>query len=396
MIELFRILLPFLFDGGLIVLLFLWINGPLLRRKNIMEFVGNLRLASTQGTSLIDGLASICASGDRELNTYTVRFYNQLKSKQNPSEIFLNSSRGWGMLPASMAGLLASAWGKISDEKLIHLLHGQAVGSWSVFSSRYHRKHINFLPVFLLGGGVVFFSVFFGAFMLPKFIEILGLFSGVDELGSSNMLLLTPYSRIFLDFQYGDSNGKIILTLIFVIGSIVFILYMLARNIVHVIAEPVARYFENCADWLVPLRHAVAERDFILILAACLDSGLDEMESIETACNSMNNPQWKSKKDRMLNAMHDGTGLCDALDKILKDRSLKWRVRNLLQTGSVGNMTASLEPWAQMVSQKAAAFISAVLDATLVFMILVMGFIIGSFSWVIFDILVVGIKLSAS
>lgn len=394
MVELIKIVMLFVFDGGLILFLFLWINGPLLRRKNIMEFVGNLRLASTQSPSLFEGLASICSSGDREINSYTVRFYNQLKSNLHPRDILHKSSRGWGVLPASMAGLLASAWGKISDEKLVNLLHGQAVGSWSAFSSRYHRKHINFLPVFMLGSGLALFSITFAVFTMPKFIEILGELAQGSESPGNPMLLLTPYSRAFLDFQYGHSNVKIFLILMIVMLCIFCTLYMLARNILHVIAEPVSRFFEQCADRIIPLRHAVIEKDFIMVLAACLDSGLNEKESIETACDSMNNKLWKNNKNRMLKAMADGTGLCDALDKVLRDRSLKWRMRNLLLSGSDRNLAVSLEPWAEMVSQKAAAFISVALDLTLVILILMVGFFIGSFSWVIFDILMAGIRIT--
>lgn len=382
MIEPIKLIWPLIFNVVLVIFLFLLVNGPLLRRRNIMEFAGNLRLAMKQRKSLAEGLASICTSGDREINIHTRRFYNLLKSGQHPRDFFSKSIGGWGMLPASMVGLLSSAWGKISDEKIVCLLYDQAVRSWSIFSPRYHRKHINILPLLVL----VIICLSLMVFSIRNLQEIFD-----DMVGDT--AVLTPYSQALLRLLNIDTNFGVILVFVPVFGSGLFILFLSARNILHVVAEPFTRFFEGCADRLIPFRQAGNERDFIMVFAACLDSGFNEKDALEIACDSMNNKIWTSKKLQSLEAMNNGEGLCGAMDKILKDQSLKWRLRNLLQTGSEGDLSVSLEPWAELVSQRAAAFFSVSMDVLLVALILMMGFFIGSFSWVVFDILLAGIRI---
>ena len=385
MIEPIKLIWPLIFNVVLVIFLFVWVNGPLLRRRNIMEFIGNLRLAMKQRKSLADGLGSICACGDREINIHTRRFYNLLKSGQHPRDFFRKSIGGWGMLPASMVGLLVSAWGKISDEDLVRLLYDQAVRSWSLFSPRYHRKHINIIPLLILS--IICFSLIVFSIQNLKniFDDIVG-----------NTAVLTPYSQALLRLLNADTYLAVNLVFVPVFGSVLFILYMMARNILHVVAEPFARFFEVCADRLIPFRRSVNEKNFIMVFAVCLDSGLDEKDAIEIAGDSMNNKIWNNKKIRCLDAMNNGEGLCGALGCILDDQSLKWRLENILSTESAESLSVSLEPWAELVSQKAAAFISASMDVCLVVLILLMGFFIGSFSWLVFDILLAGVRIYSS
>lgn len=358
------------------------VHHPLKRRYRVREFVRILGLALSQKGNLADGLDFISQYSSSKLDKLAIRFSDWMGSTPNPSEFLFPNGRGWGAFPRSLIGIMKSCFGRIPDVKLLKILETYLANGWGPDGIYAHFKQVTFVPVFIIL--VQSFIVFNGLslFITPKLVALLD-----DSAGSFSPSTLSWSTRAIF---FSASHAQIYLIMnIFLFSCVsVFFSYYLFRGLFHVRFEGLARLIESVAEKVIPIRSQLVERDFAIVFSVCMDAGLPESEALVLACDSMDRPSWRRRKLLAMKDLSEGRGIAMALQKVVKDKALEWRMVNSLRSGNGADLLSSILIWSDVLNQKARAIINMIFDLSFSIFVLVVGAMTGVVFYAIFDVLI--------
>lgn len=368
--------------GILIWVFVLLVHHPLKRRYRVREFVRILRFALSQKGNLVDGSAFISQHSDSKFDKLAIRFSDWMVSSSNPSEFLFPIGHGWGAFPRSLIGILKSCFGRIPDAKLLKILETYTANGWGPDGIYAHFKQVTFIPIFIIF--IQSFVVFNGLiiFIVPKIVSILD-----DTLENAPMASLSwPTQALFA--VAGHDRLYLFINIFLLVCITIFCSYYLFRGLFQVRFERLARFMESVAERVVPMRRQLIERDFAVVFSICLDAGLPESEALVLACDAMDRPSWRQRKLRAMKDLSDGRGIGTALNKVVQDKALEWRMVNSLHSGGGADLLDSIMIWSRVLNQKARAVISTVFDISFSIFVLVVGTMTGVVFYAIFDILI--------
>jgi type II secretory pathway component PulF len=209
-------------------------------------------------------------------------------------------------------------------------------------------------------------------YVFPKFKEVIGSMQGPGE-----------HNPIFFDFLAGSIRWLMLAQAILFTGLIIGVLF-------YVGGPRFARWiqfrsvpFIDWIAWHVPWKRRRMQRNFSMLLAILLDSGVPEATALRLAGESVSNDIFRRRAARAQAALADGVKLTDAVASLDDSGEFRWRLTNAVHShrGFLGALTGWLESLDAKAFQQEQAAAHAVTSALVVANGLIVAMVaIGVFS----------------
>jgi type IV pilus assembly protein PilC len=306
---------------------------PLRRQQQARFFIDILESGLTEGQSPEVMLVEIATSRDRTLG---VRFHlvaAYVETGQRLPEALKNVPR---FLPPQIVAML-SVGEQIGDiRKVLPACRKTLAGGSSKTMSA-----VNYLIIVLLLLNPVCGLVwpFIWIVIIPKFQEIFGDLLEGRALPPLVSILIAHHIMISL-VQMSLMFLSLLVLLAFACGP---------RGIPWL--GPLLKPLLDAANYRLPWRRKRLERDFSAMLALLLDADVPEEQAVTLAAQSTDNKVFIDRGVRMVQQLHDGVPLTDAIQALDDTGEFRWRLANAAH-GRGGFMTA-LSGWHDMLDAKA-------------------------------------------
>lgn len=342
----------------LIYIVYYFLTLPMRRNERSRLFIDILETGLNEGRTPEEIIVRFSSNHDRSLG---VRFHMLAAYVQGGMRLSDGLQKVPRLLPPRITAILR-AGEKIGDIRKV-LPACKRVSADAVSQV---RGALNYLLIitFALTPVSILVPLVIRVKVLPSFKQI---FEGMME-GET----LPPFTRFVFDQSLLITSVQLGLLLLV---WMLFVSYLGGPRLRKWLPRP----FQGLTDWIelkAPWRKRRLQRDFSVMLALLLDSGISESEALELAAKSTANRSWEAKAAMAGQRLARGVPLPEALKALDDSPELHWRVSNALHRGR--NFLQALTGWHSWLDARAFQLEQTAAQFFTTFLVLFNGLIVAS------------------
>ncbi len=357
------------FCGALYLMYFL-LTLPLRRNERARMFLDALELGLNQGRTPEAAVTHAALSRD---NAFGARFYILSELINNGCRLGQALAAVPRLLPPQITSML-QVGDRIGDMTKVLPACRQFLKE-GVSKIRGGLNYV-LLIVFVATPAMVIVPLVLRTKVLPKYLEIFGgMFGGAA---------LPAFSRfVFNGFGF------------FAITQIAIILFLWVVLLLYVGGPRFTNWIDKVLPGgpdrlalLLPWKRKRAQRNFSMMLAALLDSGVPESEAVELAARAAANAVFTRRAGSVIQALKQGVKLPEAIARLDDEGEFRWRLANAAHAR--GGFTKALAGWHEALDAKAFQLEQAAAQVTTTLLVLLNGFLVA---WIVIGVFLPLIQL---